>query len=205
MIRALAWWQTTRSRSLTEVNPSFSSSWRMDFSTTSTAKRNTALPSIWMAEGTGPGPWTRMLSGSPREPKTVCQVRPSSRRTTAAPAPSPKRTQVFRSEWSITRLMTSAPTIRAQGRGASDSRAWAVFRPYRKPAQAAFRSKQSVPSPSPSSRWSRQAVEGLAWSGVKVPTRHTPMSAAVIPARSMAWRAALAARSRPLSDVQKCR
>ena len=47
------------------------------------------------------------------EPNTVCQLRPSSRRTTAAPAPSPKRTQVLRSDISITRLMTSAPTTRA--------------------------------------------------------------------------------------------
>ena len=112
MIRALAWWQTTRSRSLTS-QPSADTSWRIEPSTTSVAKRNTALPSMWTAAFSGPGPWTQMLCSSPREPNTVCHRALSSRASTAAPAPSPKRTQVFRSVWSSTRLMTSAPTTMA--------------------------------------------------------------------------------------------
>ena len=44
----------------------------------------------------------------------------------AAPAPSPKRTQVFRSSISTIRLRTSQPTSRAQGRRAVGRRAWAA-------------------------------------------------------------------------------
>ncbi len=128
-----------------------------------------------------PDCWT----GLPGEPKTGCaRLRFSSRRTTPPPAPSPKRTQVVRSVWSIHTVMTSGPTIRRRAGGVGQTGCGRFQAVEKGAAQAAFRSKQRVRSSSkPQLRWSRQALEGWALVGVKSSTRAHPDIRRCNPAR----------------------
>lgn len=125
--------------------------------------------------------------------------------TTAAPAPSPKRMHVLRSVQSTIRLIASAPTTSASGRGDAASRQCAVCSAYTKPVQAAFMSKQTVSPDSPSALCSAQAVLGMRLSGVIVATMQTPMSSARTPERESAMRAASMASCVCVSPSHTCR
>ena len=81
------------------------------------------------------------------------------RRSTVAPAPSPKRMQVLRSVQSTMALSFSAPitrTVSADPLAMSDSPTMAL---YNQPLQAAPRSKAAA-RVQPSAVWTSTAVEG---------------------------------------------
>ena len=128
MMRWLAWWKTKRSTS-SGLSPARSSTWVTQRGRASTAKRNTACPSIRMTLASPvPTPGTHRVSGRARQPMTAQRSGKSSpHSTTAAPAPSPKRTQVDRSSRSVTRVSTSAPSTRPYRRpftGSSRDAVW---------------------------------------------------------------------------------
>ena len=88
--------------------------------------------------------------------------------STTAPAPSPNSTQVVRSSQSRTDDSRSAPMTQAWRYRPEESIAQATSKAYRKPVQAALRSKHAAPEGMPSFCWTRQAVAGMARSGVTV-------------------------------------
>ena len=130
-----------------------------------------------------------------REPKSLTYSRSGSSSTTAAAAPSPKRTQVVRSVKSSSGVITSHPSTRAQRLSLCISRPRATCSAYKNPAQAPFKSSMGMPSGRPSRLCSRQAVVGEENSGEKVATTTAPSSSGQMPARSIAVRAAPSARS----------
>ena len=168
-----------------------------------TAFLKTSLPSIfrkWIRSFTElivagwrqpPPGMARMFALPPSLPSRVASTPRESARccNTAAPAPSPKSTQVLRSFQSMIEDNFSAPMI---------STFWYVplsinWRPissaYRKPVQAASRSNAAALA-APSSCCTMQAVAGKGMSGVMVATMIKSRSAASTPARSSAMRAA---------------
>ena len=80
-----------------------------------------------------------------------------------------------------------------------------VWRPKRKPVQAAFRSKQGMSWGRFSSFWSRQAAEGTSVSADSVATMHAPISSGAIPASFRAARAAAALRVEKVSPPAQWR
>ena len=130
-----------------------------------TACRKTSLPCMARKKSSGraspfftsmaePPPMTIRSCIEPSAQQTESrtlhkQPVPAPRRTTA-PAPSPNRTQVLRSEKSILRLSASAPmsSTTASGRNAKAERA--SSRPYRNPEHAALKSMHMTCAPCPS-------------------------------------------------------
>src|SRR4030081_2466531 len=115
-------------------------------------------------------------------------------RKMAAPAPSPKRTQVFRSVQLVMEVNLSAPMTSTVSCACEVINCWAISKPKRKPAQAAEISRQAA-LVAPIFFCTKQAVAGNNISGVAVATRIISISAGEIPACAMAWSAAFAAMS----------
>ena len=114
--------------------------------------------------------------------------------TTAAPAPSPNKTQVFLSVQSVTEESTSTPITRAFLYVPDCMKFFAVTRPYKNPVQAAFISKQAAFF-APIFDWTKHAVEGSGISGVTVATMRSSTSSGFNFASSSAFMAASAARA----------
>ena len=107
---------------------------------------------------------------------------------------SPKRTQALRSVKSQNRGISPLAITRAKGPGtapAEISKDLAVSSAYRNPVQAAFKSNAGISSGSPKASWTKQAVEGVEYSGVKVATRQRPISSGSRPERARAAQPAL--------------
>lgn len=110
--------------------------------------------------------------------------------TTAAPAPSPVRTQVVRSVQSVISVILSAPMTSA--RVAAPARiAWsAVARAWVKPEQTTLMSITAGLEPMPSLAATRAAMFGERSIAVEVATRTRSMSSGVRPALASALPAA---------------
>ena len=119
--------------------------------------------------------------------------------TTAAPAPSPNRMQVERSDQSVKSLSFSAP-ITIAVRAAPARMAWStVARAYEKPEQAVLMS-YAAGAWIPSLAATRVATFGHRSTELQVATTTRSMSAAVYPALASAFSAAAAAMSATVSS-----
>ena len=152
-------------------------------------------------------PTPAWMASQPRAPRLAAKGRASGASwNTAAPAPSPNKTQVERSAGSSRRLRASQPTTRAYWPPRVISRPRAAAAAYTKPEQAALTSRVGIFSRRASAACTRQATLGAASGAERVAQMHQPISAGDRPLRSSACFAAEMARvEADSSGAHQCR
>src|SRR4051812_6483471 len=192
VMRALAWWGTTRSTSATST-PAAPSTSRQQRSIAATARWKTTWPSMRTRRSSWSTTSAPSTSPSARRTEWPRRSGPPGERT-AAPAPSPNSAAVLRSSWSVTRDSASAAmTSTCSARPLSMSAA-PCSRPARKPVQARLTS-QAMAEAAPRRLATRGAAAGMTMSAEAVATRSASRSAPVSPASSSAAWPAVVARS----------